>query len=230
MPVYRLHRRIPLFPLAEEAEPDGLIAVGGDLSVPRLLEAYRNGIFPWFEPDEEPLWWSPDPRLILEPNGVRVSRSLRATIRKGVYETRFDTAFRDVIHACSAIKRTHEDGTWISRDIERSYSQLFDLGIGHSIESWHGGALVGGLYGVCIGRAFFGESMFARKPDASKVAVVALCRECERRGIDFIDCQVTTEHLLSLGAREIPRSEFLARLRVAVADAEPPAHWIAPTA
>ena len=230
MPIYRLDRRIPLFPPPEEAEPDGLIAVGGDLSAPRLLEAYRQGIFPWFEPGGEPLWWSPDPRLILVPEEVRVARSLRATIRKGAYETRFDTAFRDVIHGCSAIKRAHEDGTWIGRDIERSYSHLFDLGYAHSIESWQGGELAGGLYGVCIGRAFFGESMFARKADASKVAVAALCRECSRRGIGFIDCQVTTEHLLTLGAREVPRAKFLAMLRNAVLAPDPPGRWESPSA
>ena len=225
MAIYRLDRRIPLFPPPEEAEPEGLIAVGGDLSVPRLLEAYRNGIFPWFEPGEELLWWSPDPRLILEPDRMQASRSLRATIRKGTYETRIDTAFSEVIHACSTIRRKHEDGTWISRDIERAYGRLYDLGFAHSIESWAGDELVGGLYGVCIGRAFFGESMFARRSDASKVAVAALCDQCRSRGIEFIDCQVKTEHLLSLGAHEVPRSEFLARLRKAVTAPNPPGRW-----
>lgn len=226
MPVYRLDRRIHLFPPPEEAEADGLIAVGGDLSVPRLLEAYRNGIFPWFEPGQEPLWWSPDPRLVLFPQEVRISRSLRATIRKGIFETRFDTSFGEVIHGCASIKRKHEDGTWIGSEIERSYSRLFELGFAHSIESWHAGELAGGLYGVCIGQAFFGESMFARKTDASKVAVAALCEECERRGIGFIDCQVTTEHLLSLGAREVPRVDFLTKLRSAIQAPAAPGRWL----
>jgi leucyl/phenylalanyl-tRNA---protein transferase len=225
MPIYRLDPRIPLFPPPEEAEEDGLLAVGGDLSVPRLLEAYRNGIFPWFEPGEEPLWWCPSPRLILEPGRVVVSRSLRATIRKGRFAVRVDTAFRDVIHACAAIKRVHEDGTWISSDIQRSYSKLFDLGYAHSFETWRDGKLVGGLYGVCIGRAFFGESMFAKETDASKVAVVALGEECTRRQIAFIDCQITSAHLISLGAFEVSRSEFLSHLRAAVKHPDPPGRW-----
>ncbi|MDB5351370.1 MAG: aat [Planctomycetota bacterium] len=224
MPIYRLDRR-PLFPPPEHAEPDGLLAVGGDLSVPRLLEAYRNGIFPWFEPGEELLWWSPDPRLILEPEQIQVSRSLRATIRKGTYEVRFDTAFRRVIHACAATPRRHEDGTWISNDIELAYSALHDLGFAHSVESWSGDDLVGGLYGLCLGRAFFGESMFSLRPDASKVALVALGDACRQRGVTLIDCQITSAHLLSLGAREIPRDEFLARVRDAVKAPNPPGSW-----
>jgi leucyl/phenylalanyl-tRNA--protein transferase len=210
MPVYRLGPE-PIFPPPEEAEPDGLLAVGGDLSVPRLLEAYCSGIFPWY--DEPPiLWWSPDPRLVLFPRELRVSRSLRATIRKGTFEVRFDTAFRRVIHACASTPRKDDPGTWITREVEAGYSALHDLGFAHSAESWAGGELVGGLYGVCLGRCFFGESMFSRRPDASKVALVGLVDELTRRGVELIDCQVTTEHLLSLGAREIPRSEFLRRL------------------
>ncbi len=224
MPIYRLDRR-PLFPPPDHAEPDGLLAVGGDLSVPRLLEAYRNGIFPWYEPGEMPLWWCPDPRLILEPKGIKVSRSLRATIRKRTFEVRFDTAFDRVIHACAATKRKHEDGTWISTDIERAYFALHKLGHAHSIESWSGEDLVGGLYGVCLDGAFFGESMFAHRPDASKVALVALAEECSRRGIGMIDCQVTTSHLLSMGASEIPRSEFLQRLEAGRGKPVTPGPW-----
>lgn len=198
----------PIFPPAELAESEGLLAVGGDLSVPRLLEAYRCGIFPWY--DEPPiLWWSPDPRLILRPDDLRISRSLRATIRKGRYEVRFDTDFLSVIRACSQIKRKHEDGTWINEEIIHAYHELHRLGFAHSVETWEGDELVGGLYGVYLGRAFFGESMFARKTDASKVALVALVDELKRREVELIDCQVTTEHLLSLGAVEVPRSEFL---------------------
>ena len=157
---------------------------------------------------------------------MKVSRSLRATIRKGQFQTKLDTAFPEVMRACAAIKRKHEDGTWIGREILDAYGRLFDLGYGHSVETWCEGTLVGGLYGIAVGRAFFGESMFAERSDASKVAVVALCRECERRGIAFIDCQVTTEHLLSLGAREFPRAEFLARLRAAAAaDSAPTGRW-----
>lgn len=228
MPIYRLDKR-PVFPPPELAEPDGLLAVGGDLSVPRLLEAYRNGIFPWYEPGEMPLWWCPDPRLILEPASIKVSRSLRATIRKQVYEVRFDTAFERVIHACAAIKRKHEDGTWISSDIERAYSALHKHGLAHSIESWAGDELVGGLYGVCLGATFFGESMFAHGPDASKVALVALAEECVRRGITMIDCQVTTSHLMSMGATEISRDEFLRRLDMGNAMPTRPGLWTRPT-
>jgi leucyl/phenylalanyl-tRNA--protein transferase len=210
MPVFRLGPE-PIFPPPDLADPDGLLAVGGDLSVPRLLAAYQQGIFPWY--DRPPiLWWSPDPRLILVPDELRVSRSLRATIRRSTFEVRLDTAFREVIHACATIKRAHEDGTWISREIEHAYAMLHDLGLAHSIETWADGALVGGLYGVSLGRVFFGESMFARRPDASKVALVALVDEAKGRGMELIDCQVRTEHLLSLGAREIPRAEFQRRL------------------
>lgn len=210
MPVYRLGRE-PIFPPAEEADPDGLLAVGGDLSAPRLLAAYRRGIFPWY--DEPPiLWWSPDPRLVLFPGELRVSRSLRATIRRGTFEVRFDTAFREVIHACASTSRRDDPGTWITPEVEAGYSALHDLGYAHSAESWSGGELVGGLYGVCLGRCFFGESMFSRRADASKVALAGLVDELTSRGIELIDCQVTTEHLLSLGAREISRAEFLDRL------------------
>lgn len=223
MPVYRLGP-LPVFPPPEEAEPEGLLAIGGDLSVPRLLEAYRRGIFPWY--DEPPiLWWCPDPRLVLLPSELRVSRSLRATMRKGTFEVRFDTAFRDVILACGTIRRRHEEGTWINPAIIRAYSALHGLGFAHSAESWADGELVGGLYGVCLGRCFFGESMFARRSDASKVALAGLVGELVRRGVELIDCQVTTEHLLRLGAREMPRREFLSRLEHLVASPTPLGPW-----
>ncbi len=223
MPIFRLGP-LPIFPPAEVAEPEGLLAVGGDLSAPRLLEAYRKGIFPWY--DEPPiLWWSPDPRLVLFPDELHVSRSLRATIRKGVYEVRFDTSFRDVIRSCAQIKRKHEDGTWINDDIVQAYANLHELGFAHSAECWQGNELVGGLYGINLGRCFFGESMFARKSDASKVALVGLVGELKRRGVELIDCQVTTEHLLSLGAREIPRAEFLQRLEPLVASPTDRGFW-----
>jgi leucyl/phenylalanyl-tRNA--protein transferase len=210
MPVFRLGRD-PTFPPPELAEPDGLLAVGGDLSTARLLEAYRHGIFPWY--DRPPiLWWSPDPRLVLLPEELRVSRSLRATLRRGSFEVRFDTAFRQVIESCASVRRAHEEGTWITHEVQMAYTALHALGHAHSIECWADGELVGGLYGIGLGRAFFGESMFARRTDASKVALVALVKEARRREIALIDCQVTTDHLMSLGAREIPRAEFLRRL------------------
>jgi leucyl/phenylalanyl-tRNA--protein transferase len=223
MPVYRLGRH-PGFPPPEHAEPDGLLAFGGALTVDWLLAAYREGIFPWYD-TPPPLWWSPDPRLVLVPGELKVARSLRATLRKGTFETRIDTAFREVMGACASAPRKHESGTWISPDFVRAYGELHDLGYAHSFESWAGGELLGGLYGVCLGRCFFGESMFARRSDASKVALVALARECLARGIALIDCQITTEHLLSLGAREIPRDEFLGAVRRLVREPAPRGPW-----
>jgi leucyl/phenylalanyl-tRNA--protein transferase len=214
-PVYFLDER-PVFPPPELARGDGLLAVGGDLAVPRLLEAYRNGIFPWYEEGEPILWWSPDPRLVLVPDEFRASRSLRAVLRKGTYEVTFDTTFARVIRACAATPRKHEDGTWITPEVEASYTALHDLGFAHSVETWSRGELVGGLYGVHLGRCFFGESMFALRPDASKVALAALVDVLRSRETHLIDCQVTSEHLLSLGAREVPRAEFLRRLREAL--------------
>jgi leucyl/phenylalanyl-tRNA--protein transferase len=213
------------FPPPEGADADGLVAVGGDLSVPRLLEAYRRGIFPWYEEGGPILWWSPDPRLVLEPGEFRASRSLRGTIRKGTYEVRFDTAFAEVIRACAETKRLHEEGTWITPEVQSAYTLLHELGYAHSIESWSGGGLAGGLYGLLIGRCFFGESMFSRRDDASKVALAALVERLKAMDVDLIDCQVTSAHLLSLGAREIPRAEFLRRLREALRHPTRPEKW-----
>jgi leucyl/phenylalanyl-tRNA---protein transferase len=223
-PVYRLDRR-PLFPPPEKARGDGLLAVGGDLSVPRLLEAYRSGIFPWFDPGEPILWWCPDPRLVLDPAELRVSRSLRATLRKGTYRVSFDVAFARVIRGCAAAPRPGQEGTWITPEVEAAYAALHEQGYAHSVETWAGAELAGGLYGVQLGPCFFGESMFALRPDASKVALVALADDLRSRGIGLIDCQVTTGHLLSLGAREIPRAEFLRRLREAPDDPIPRGSW-----
>lgn len=214
MPVYRLEKR-PVFPPVEEAEPDGLLAVGGDLSLERLLAAYRAGIFPWY--DSPPiLWWSPDPRLVLEPDELHVSASLRKVIRQGRFEVRADTAFEQVIRACAETFRPGEDGTWITAEMQAAYIRLFEAGYAHCVESWMGGRLVGGIYGVSIGRAFFGESMFHHVNDASKVALAALVATLKARQIGLFDCQVSSPHLRSLGAREIPRSEFLRRLDEAV--------------
>lgn len=214
MPVFRLGRSTS-FPPPEQANAEGLLAVGGDLSVDRLLAAYRGGIFPWY--DRPPiLWWSPDPRLVLFPEDFRVSRSLRSTLRKGLFEIRVDTAFAQVIDACASVKRSWQRGTWINPDMQRAYTALFAAGYAHSIESWQDGELVGGLYGVSLGRCFFGESMFSRRSDASKVALAALMAECKARQIELIDCQLRTEHLLRLGAHEILRSQFLERVRALV--------------
>jgi leucyl/phenylalanyl-tRNA--protein transferase len=201
------------FPPVETAlrEPNGLLAMGGDLSPQRLLDAYRHGIFPWFNPGEPILWWSPDPRMVLFPGEIRVTRSLAKRIRNGGFEVRVDTAFAEVMTAC-AEPRPDATGTWISAPMIAAYSRLHQAGYAHSVETWRDGRLVGGLYGVAIGKAFFGESMFSRAADASKVALVALARQLQRWDFGLIDCQMETTHLASMGARPIPREDFCARL------------------
>lgn len=199
------------FPPVEYAlrEPDGLLAVGGDLAPARILNAYRHGIFPWFSPGQPILWWSPDPRAVLFPEKLKVSRSLRKTINHHTYRVTFDTAFAQVIRSCAETPRRGQDGTWISEEMQQAYIRLHELGYAHSAECWHGDELVGGLYGMRLGRIFFGESMFSRRSDASKVPFVHLVRKLQNDGVVLIDCQVTTEHLLSLGAEEIPRKRFI---------------------
>ena len=201
------------FPPVETAlaEPNGLLAMGGDLSAERLLDAYRHGIFPWFNPGEPILWWSPDPRMVLAPDAIRVSRSLAKRIRNGGFEVRVDTAFGDVMRAC-AEPREGTGGTWISPAMVAAYTRLHQAGCAHSVETWRDGRLAGGLYGVAIGRMFYGESMFSREPDASKVALVCLARQLQRWGFGLIDCQMETAHLASLGAHTMPRTAFTARL------------------
>jgi leucyl/phenylalanyl-tRNA---protein transferase len=218
VPVFRLTDAI-IFPPPELAEDDGLLAVGGNLSTDRLVLAYSMGIFPWYSDGDPILWWSPDPRLILIPEELKISRSLRQTIKKGVYNITIDRAFEQVIRECSAINRKHEDGTWITDEMIEAYVRLHKAGYAHSVEAWageYGEELAGGLYGVVLGRAFFGESMFARKSDASKVAFALLAGQLAEKGFELIDCQVTTAHLKRFGAREVPRSEFLERLKKAV--------------
>ena len=194
-------------------EPNGLLAIGGDMSPARLLNAYIHGIFPWFSDDTGPImWWSPDPRAVFLPNSVKVSRSLRRTLARGEFEVRFDTVFDDVVRGCAA-PRDGDRGTWITPAIRAAYGDLHRLGYAHSVETWMDGELAGGLYGVSIGRMFFGESMFARRSDASKVALVLLARQLAKWQFDLIDCQVMNPHLQSLGAVEMSRGEFLTRLR-----------------
>jgi leucyl/phenylalanyl-tRNA--protein transferase len=214
------------FPPVETAlvDPNGLLAMGGDLSQARLLDAYRHGIFPWFNPGESILWWSPDPRMVLVPGEVRVPRSLDKRMRNAGFETRVDTAFADVMRACAA-PRDGESGTWISLPMIAAYVRLFEAGYAHSVETWHDGKLVGGLYGVAIGRMFYGESMFSREPDASKVALVRLARQLQRWGFGLIDCQMETAHLASLGARTMPRAAFTARLAELVNLPHQPGPW-----
>jgi leucyl/phenylalanyl-tRNA--protein transferase len=204
--------------------PNGLLAAGADLAPGTLLAAYRQGIFPWYAAGEPVLWWSPDPRMVLFVDEFRVSRSLAKNARNRGYETRADTCFEAVIDGCAGPRRG-EPGTWIGADMRRAYVRLHRLGHAHSIETWHGGRLVGGLYGVSIGRMFYGESMFSRATDASKVALLALVRELARRGAPLVDCQQHTALLASLGAREIARGEFLRRLAPLVNYPEPPGNW-----
>ena len=202
-----------LFPPLATAlrEPNGLLAAGADLSPRRLLDAYGNGIFPWFKKGDPILWWSPDPRMVLFPTELKVARSLRKTLRARRYEIRTDTAFRAVMEGCAA-KRAGQDGTWITGRIIAAYVRLHKSGHAHSVETWIDGELAGGLYGVALGGMFYGESMFSRKPDASKIAFVHLVSQLRRWGCGMIDCQMKTDHLASLGAREIPRGEFAHRL------------------
>ena len=195
-------------------EPDGLLAVGGDLSPQRIINAYMNGIFPWYSDGQPILWWSPNPRAVLFPDKLHVSRSLQKVIRKGVYRTTLDQAFEQVIEHCAQTPRKDQDGTWITDDMAQAYIRLHQLGFAHSAECWLEDKLVGGLYGIALGRVFFGESMFSHRSNASKVAFVHLLDELKKADYALIDCQVTTEHLLSLGAEEIPRNQFLNLVKV----------------
>jgi leucyl/phenylalanyl-tRNA--protein transferase len=209
------------FPPLESAlhEPNGLLAAGGDLSPKRLLAAYRLGIFPWFNEGEPILWWSPDPRMVLFPDELKISRSLAKRLKNSDYEVRFDMAFRDVMLACAEAQRPQQDGTWITADIIAAYCKLHELGYAHSAETWINGKLVGGLYGVAIGKMFYGESMFHHVADASKIAFVHMVQRLKQQGFELIDCQMKTAHLASLGAREIPRAEFSLRLAKLTAQA-----------
>ena len=211
------------FPPVERAlkDPNGLLAAGGELSVERLLEAYRRGVFPWYSGVEPVLWWSPDPRMVLYCEELKVSRSLAKSARNKGYEVRVDTAFAAVLDGCA----DRPQGTWLGGDMKKAYLRLHRAGHAHSFETWQEGELVGGLYGMALGRMFYGESMFSRATDASKVALVALVEELRQRGFPLIDCQVRTPLLAQLGAREIPRREFLRRLRALVNYREPGGRW-----
>jgi leucyl/phenylalanyl-tRNA--protein transferase len=202
------------FPPPEQAleQPNGLLAAGGDLSPERLLDAYRHGIFPWFNADDPILWWSPDPRMVLFPDEFNLSHSLHKTLRKGCYEIRIDTAFEQVMRNCAA-PRKGADGTWIVEEMIAAYCELHRMGYAHSVETWMDGELVGGLYGMAIGKMFYGESMFSFRTDASKIAIAHLARQLGIWGFGMIDCQMNTPHLATLGAREIPRSEFVTSLQ-----------------
>ena len=206
MTVYRLGREI-LFPYPELADEDGLLVVGGDLSPERVLLAYQNGIFPWYSSDSPILWWSPDPRFVLFPEKLKVSSSMKKFLKKTGYKVTFDTAFKDVISSCASMRE--ESGTWITAEMQNAYCRLHELNLAHSVEVWENDELVGGLYGVSIGRCFFGESMFSKKSNSSKTGFITLVNFLKEKGFLIIDCQVHTNYLESLGAEHIPRKEFL---------------------
>jgi leucyl/phenylalanyl-tRNA---protein transferase len=204
--------------------PNGLLAAGGGLSVARLVEAYSKGCFPWFNEGEPVLWWSPDPRMVLFPEELHVSKSLRKRLRRGGFTVTADTSFRAVVEGC-ARPRVLQSGTWITEEMIDAYVDLHEAGYAHAIETWIDGALVGGLYGVAVGRVFFGESMFARVADASKIGFVHLVEQLKRWGFGVVDCQMTTAHLASFGARELARTDFLARVATLTSRAHTPAVW-----
>lgn len=212
-----------VFPSPDLAEEDGLLAVGGDLRLERLLKAYSMGIFPWYSEDSPILWWSPDPRLVLFPCELHVSRSLRQIIRKGIFSVTVNSAFEQVMRTCAKVTRDGQSGTWITDEMIKAYTGLHLAGYAHSVEAWHDGELAGGLYGIIMGRIFFGESMFTTMSNASKVAFVTFVEQLAAQGFDLIDCQVTTKHLVRLGAREIPRSTFLKTLKKALSSPPSPA-------
>ncbi len=219
-----LDRNQPFPPLARALlEPNGLLAAGGELSAERLIEAYQHGIFPWYSADQPLLWWSPDPRMVLMPAELKISRSLGKRLHKPDFEVRIDSAFETVMRACAA-PRDGQAGTWITDDMVAAYTELHRRGLAHSVETWIDGELAGGLYGVALGRMFYGESMFMRATDASKIALAHLARQLHRWGFGLIDCQMQTSHLASLGAREIPRDDFVRQLTVLV-NCEPPSSW-----
>ena len=215
----------PIFPDPSLADEDGLLAVGGDLSPQRLLMAYGRGIFPWYSENAPILWWSPDPRLILEPSRVHVPKRLERILRQGVFRFTLDTAFERVIAGCAQTPRRGACGTWIVPEMLAAYCRLHELGFAHSIEVWSGGTLVGGLYGVALGGAFFGESMFYNEPDASKAGFVTLIRALDRAGFILFDCQQTTAHMLRFGGFEVSRDDFLSRLEQALELPSPRGPW-----
>jgi len=215
MPVYRLSPEL-VFPSPHEAEPNGLLAVGGDLGGGRLLLAYSMGIFPWYSEGQPILWWSPDPRCVLDLDDFHVSRRLRRVLNQEKFRVTFDEDFQGVIRGCASVARPGQDGTWITAEMERAYLRLHHTGLAHSVECRVGDHLVGGIYGIALGRGFFGESMFHRETDASKVALARLVDRLAGWDFHFIDAQVTTSHMLSLGAREVPRTSFLKSLERAL--------------
>ncbi len=214
------------FPSADSATEEGLVAVGGEISVKRVLSAYRQGIFPWYSEDQPVLWWSPEPRAILFPDSIKISRSFKKTLRKKAFHVSADQAFTDVIRACAGPRiQSPGGGTWITDDMMNTYTRLHQLGYAHSIEVWRDEQLVGGLYGLALGSAFFGESMYSHAVDASKIALVALAEFASNNNIDFIDCQLPTEHLSNMGAINISRKKYLLLLEKALCQDDRTEHW-----
>ncbi len=207
MAVFALQHELK-FPPVHSAEPDGLLAMGGDLSADRLLLAYKSGIFPWYDGDI-PLWWSPNPRFVLFPEQLRVSKSMQQLLKKEAFRFTINTCFSEVIHQCKHIRRNNQHGTWITDEVEKAYTKLHTLGYAHSAETWKGDQLAGGLYGIRMGKVFFGESMFSNESNASKFAFIKYVQQLQKEGVQLIDCQVYTPHLESLGATMIPRQQFL---------------------
>ena len=210
MPLFALDKELA-FPPAHLAEPDGLLAMGGDLSMERLLLAYRNGIFPWYEGDTI-LWWSPDPRFILFPDELKINKSIKTLLNRNEFEFTTNKAFAKVIHHCKKTKRPGQDGTWITDEVEKAYIKLHELGYAHSAEVWKDGEMAGGLYGIRLGKVFFGESMFSKVNNASRFAFIKYVQQLKEEGIKLIDCQIYTEYLESLGAEMIDRKDFITRL------------------
>lgn len=214
------------FPPVEQTSPDGLLAVGGDLRSERLLEAYRHGIFPWYDKDQPILWWSPDPRTVLFPAKLHISRSLKRSLRPGLFSVTLDRCFGEVMQHCAGPRPQYpEGGTWITAEMLDAYTRLHELGDAHSVETWQEGKLVGGLYGVALGGAFFAESMFTLVDDASKVALVSLVRQLQAWGFCLMDCQQSSPHITALGAESIPRRDFLDYLTAALLLPERRGHW-----
>ena len=215
------------FPSPDSASEEGLVAVGGEITTVRVLSAYRQGIFPWYSEDQPVLWWSPEPRAILYPADIKISRSLKKTLRKKLFHVTADQAFSEVIKGCAGPRiQSPEGGTWITEEMMSTYTRLHQMGYGHSIEVWHDEKLVGGLYGLALGSAFFGESMYSHAPDASKIALVHLAQIATSHGIDFIDCQLPTEHLSRMGAIDISRKAYLAILENALKENDRTEHWL----
>lgn len=215
MPVFQLSREL-LFPPIHMSRHDGLLAVGGDLSTDRLLLAYRNGIFPWYS-SSPILWWSPDPRFVLFPSELRISKSMQILLKKERFRFTINTAFQQVITQCRSIQRNGQSGTWITSEMEKAYTTLHEKGYAHSAEAWDGDQLAGGLYGIRLGNVFFGESMFSKVSNASKFAFIRYVQHLMSNGVELIDCQVHTDHLESLGARMIPRPEFIQLIKALTA-------------